>query len=117
VYKLWKELLRRPWAYRLALRLGRVLRLWARDGWLKQLPPRASGWTAARNFPAPARHSFRQLWARKKEVNLGAFERSFNPQPSAAAVRDKPWIKGVGSLFVRQKDSRPLLRRSYESHT
>jgi len=62
-YWLWKEVLRRPWLYRLALRLARpVLRTLARDGWLSKLPPPGSGWTQARDFPAPALRSFRERW-------------------------------------------------------
>ncbi len=59
----WKEVLRRPWLYRLALRLARwTLRPLARDSWLRRLPGPGSGWTGVRDFPAPARQSFRDLW-------------------------------------------------------
>jgi L-lactate dehydrogenase complex protein LldF len=62
-YWLWKQVLRRPWLYRLALRAGRwAARLLAKDGWLTKLPGPAGGWTAARDFPAPARRSFRERW-------------------------------------------------------
>jgi L-lactate dehydrogenase complex protein LldF len=62
-YWLWKEVLRRPFLYRLALRVARpVLRLLARDGWLRKLPGPGAGWTAARDFPAPAAQSFRERW-------------------------------------------------------
>jgi L-lactate dehydrogenase complex protein LldF len=62
-YRLWGLVLRRPWLYRLALRLARLtLRPLARDGWLRRLPGPAAGWTAARDFPAPAARPFRQLW-------------------------------------------------------
>jgi L-lactate dehydrogenase complex protein LldF len=62
-YWLWKEVLRRPYLYRLALRLARpVLRALARDGWLRKLPGPAGGWTEARDFPAPAARSFRERW-------------------------------------------------------
>ncbi len=62
-YWLWKEVLRRPWLYRLALRVARpVLRRLARDGWLSKLPGPAAGWTEARDFPAPAARSFRERW-------------------------------------------------------
>jgi L-lactate dehydrogenase complex protein LldF len=62
-YRVWKEVLRRPWLYRLALRCARlVLRPWAQDGWLRRLPGPGRGWTAGRDFPAPAVHSFRERW-------------------------------------------------------
>jgi len=62
-YWLWKEVLRRPWLYRLSLRLSRwFLRPLARDGGLKKLPGPGAGWTAARDFPAPATRTFRERW-------------------------------------------------------
>ncbi len=63
-YVAWREVLKRPWLYRLALRLSRwLVRPLARDGWLKKLPGPGAGWTEARDFPAPARQSFRERWA------------------------------------------------------
>jgi L-lactate dehydrogenase complex protein LldF len=62
-YWAWKEVLRRPWLYRLLLRVSRwLLRPLARDGWLRRLPGPGAGWTAARDFPAPAKRSFRERW-------------------------------------------------------
>jgi L-lactate dehydrogenase complex protein LldF len=62
-YRLWRSVLQRPWLYRLALRGARlVLRPFARAGWLRRLPGPGRGWTAARDFPAPARRSFRERW-------------------------------------------------------
>ncbi len=34
-----------------------------RDGWLKKVPPPISGWTASRDFPAPASQSFGKWFA------------------------------------------------------
>jgi L-lactate dehydrogenase complex protein LldF len=63
-----KEVLRRPWLYRLSLRLARwVLRPLGHDGWLKHLPGPGGAWTAARDFPAPARRPFREMWRELKE--------------------------------------------------
>jgi L-lactate dehydrogenase complex protein LldF len=62
-YWLWKELLRRPWLYRLALRAARLVgHVLAKDGWFSKLPGPAAGWTATRDFPAPAPRSFRERW-------------------------------------------------------
>jgi L-lactate dehydrogenase complex protein LldF len=62
-YWAWKEVLKRPWLYRLALRLARLtLRPLARNDWLRGLPGPGSGWTASRDFPAPAKRSFRERW-------------------------------------------------------
>jgi L-lactate dehydrogenase complex protein LldF len=62
-YLAWKEVLKRPWLYRLALRLSGWLVLpFAHDGWLKKLPGPGAGWTQARDFPAPATQSFRDWW-------------------------------------------------------
>jgi L-lactate dehydrogenase complex protein LldF len=62
-YWLWKEVLRRPWLYRLAQRGARAfLRPLARGGWLRRLPGPGAGWTAARDFPAPAARPFRERW-------------------------------------------------------
>ena len=66
-YWAWKEVLRRPWLYRLSVRLARwFLRPKAKDGWLTRLPGPGAGWTEARDFPAPAARSFRERW---KELN------------------------------------------------
>jgi L-lactate dehydrogenase complex protein LldF len=62
-YMLWAQVLRRPWLYRLARRLAWIaLRPLASDGWLTRLPGPGAGWTDVRDFPAPARRSFRELW-------------------------------------------------------
>ncbi|MDP9317480.1 MAG: LutB/LldF family L-lactate oxidation iron-sulfur protein [Actinomycetota bacterium] len=43
-----------------ASRLGRLL---GRGGRIRRLPPPLSGWTAARDAPAPPRQTFREWWA------------------------------------------------------
>ena len=61
-YWLWKEVLQRPWLYRLSLRLALGAATPGRDGWLRRLPGPGAGWTAARDFPVPAARSFRERW-------------------------------------------------------
>jgi len=62
-YWLWKEVLRRPWLYRLAMRVARLaVRPLAKGGWLSRLPGPGAGWTSVRDFPAPAARSFRERW-------------------------------------------------------
>jgi len=62
-YRLWREILQRPRLYGAAVRLARlVLRFRSSGGWLKKLPGPGAGWTQARDFPAPAPKSFRELW-------------------------------------------------------
>ncbi len=52
-YAMWAQVLRRPWLYRLATRMARmVLRPLATKGWLAHLPGPGGGWTSVRDFPA-----------------------------------------------------------------
>jgi L-lactate dehydrogenase complex protein LldF len=62
-YVLWAQVLKRPWLFRLATRLASLfVRPWASNGWLSRLPGPGGGWTEVRDFPAPARRSFREQW-------------------------------------------------------
>jgi L-lactate dehydrogenase complex protein LldF len=66
-YRLWREVLRWPWLYRLALIGARfTLRPRAREGWLSHLPGPGAAWSLSRDFPAPAAQSFRERW---RELN------------------------------------------------
>jgi L-lactate dehydrogenase complex protein LldF len=37
----------------------------ATDGWIRELPLHLAGWTASRDFPAPAKESFQERWAKR----------------------------------------------------
>lgn len=70
IYRLWSHLLRSPRMYRWSTWLAsRILPRLARDGWLKWMPGPAKGWTACRDFPAPARRSFREQWKDLQQGN------------------------------------------------
>jgi L-lactate dehydrogenase complex protein LldF len=62
-FRLVSMVMQRPWLYRLALRMARlVLRPFACEGWLRRLPGPGGNWTQARDFPAPAARPFRDRW-------------------------------------------------------
>lgn len=62
VYGLWKLGLRSPRLYRIGAWLTTRLLGGRAGGWFKSLPGPFSGWTHARDFPAPAQRSFRDHW-------------------------------------------------------
>ena len=65
-YRLWAATLRRPWLYRLATWLTtRTIGRWKRSRpWFTRLPGKLHGWTAKRDFPAPAAQRFRDWWSK-----------------------------------------------------
>jgi len=40
-------------------------------GWVQRLPKVASGWTQIRDMPAPAKHTFHDLWHRRPHSTIG----------------------------------------------
>jgi L-lactate dehydrogenase complex protein LldF len=66
IYGLWKLGLRSPRLYRIGAWLTTRLFGGRAGGWFKRLPGPFAGWTHARDFPAPARRSFRDLWTELK---------------------------------------------------
>jgi L-lactate dehydrogenase complex protein LldF len=63
IYRIWSRLMRSPFWYRLLTRTAaRVLPWFGKNGWLTRLPGPLAGWTACRDFPAPAKKSFRDQW-------------------------------------------------------
>lgn len=69
-YRGWARMLRRPWMYRAATWLAsRTVGRWKRrSGWLQSLPGPLGGWTAKRDFPAPAAQRFRDWWEREGKL-------------------------------------------------
>jgi len=62
----WRWVATRPTLYHLGERVAaRVLKALARDGRLRKLPF-ASGWTAARDLPAPAGRTFLEQWQKQR---------------------------------------------------
>lgn len=65
-YGVWARAMRSPWSYRAATWLAtHTVGRWVRGGWIKRLPAKLHGWTAARDFPAPAAERFRDWWDRE----------------------------------------------------
>jgi L-lactate dehydrogenase complex protein LldF len=63
-YRLWARAMRSPRLYRASTWLAArtVGRLRRNSGWLSRLPAGLRGWTANRDFPAPAPQRFRDWW-------------------------------------------------------
>lgn len=67
-YRIWSRAMRSPTLYRLGTWLAtRTVGRWnAAAGWLRRLPGGLRGWTATRDFPAPAPERFRDWWEREE---------------------------------------------------
>jgi L-lactate dehydrogenase complex protein LldF len=71
-YRAWGAILSRPRLYRLGMRAARIaLRALGRGDserrWIERGPGPLAGWTAERDLPAPAPHSFRDWWRAERE--------------------------------------------------
>ena len=69
-YRVWGRAMRSPRLYRVGTWLAtRTLGRWCRGtGWLRRLPGALGGWTASRDFPAPAPRRFRDWWREEQET-------------------------------------------------
>ena len=64
---LYARLATRPRLFRAATRVGRgLVRLRAKDGWVRRLPGPLNGWTAYRDLPAPAARTFTAAWRQRQ---------------------------------------------------
>jgi L-lactate dehydrogenase complex protein LldF len=65
----WARLWSSPAGYRASTAVVRVTTYAGRDGWARRFPglPGLSGWTGARDLPLPARRTFRDRYARRRE--------------------------------------------------
>jgi len=66
-YRWWAKTLRSAWWYQtLSWWASRTAGWWYRkSGWMKRLPGELHGWTAQRDFPAPASERFRDWWRKE----------------------------------------------------
>ncbi len=64
--RLWAAAMRTPARYAMAFGAARLaLRMLSRRGAVRWLPGPFGGWTRGRNFPAPPRKTFRQMWTER----------------------------------------------------
>ncbi|MGE3842518.1 MAG: LutB/LldF family L-lactate oxidation iron-sulfur protein [Vicinamibacterales bacterium] len=75
----WAFIMAHPLAYRAAGRVGRLLsRVLVRNGSIERLPWPLDDWSTDRDFPAPPRHTFGDMWRQRERertrqrVNAGA---------------------------------------------
>ncbi len=62
-FRLWRIGMCSPLLYRIGAKMNRwFMRLVGRSGWIGRLPGPLAAWTDHRDFPAPARRSFREQW-------------------------------------------------------
>jgi L-lactate dehydrogenase complex protein LldF len=65
--KIYAETVQRPWLYRLGGKMaGWGLRLIAKDGWSRSLPPPLNAWTGQRDFPTFAPQTFQERWQKRR---------------------------------------------------
>ncbi len=87
VMRVWGAILKRPWAYRVAARVGRAVQRsmgegiassdpFADRGWISSAPGPLAGWTDVRDLPTPTSRSFREWWAARRTEDRRGEERS-----------------------------------------
>src|SRR5258708_583817 len=67
IYRLWAWAMKSRFLYTWIAEAQKLeLRRRAYNGWIREMPKIASGWTQVRDMPQPAERTFRQLWYKKK---------------------------------------------------
>ena len=68
VYRLWGWGLKSPFLYNTigAFQKWELRSRADRNGWIRNLPKIAAGWTQIRDMPAPAKKTFHQLWKKHR---------------------------------------------------
>jgi L-lactate dehydrogenase complex protein LldF len=67
MYRVWAWTYASRFRYEMSAKASNLfLRLTAKSGFVRRLPPPGSGWTRVRDLPAPAKQSFRDLWRAKR---------------------------------------------------
>lgn len=72
VWRAWRNGMMKRSRFNLASKLGRWFTApMNRNGWMSKAPPPISGWTRSRDFPAPAKETFAQKFAKRKKQGRG----------------------------------------------
>ena len=57
-----------PWLWKMGARIARqATGFMAKQGWIRKMPGPLSAWTGERDFPALAKESFQEKWAKQKK--------------------------------------------------
>ncbi len=87
VMKLWSEVLKHPWMYRMGAAAARAVQrsmgeetttkdAYSDRKWITSAPGPVSGWTSVRDLPTPTSRSFRDWWATRPDDAPGGGSRA-----------------------------------------
>ena len=67
VYRMWARTMRSSLLYNMIGKFQKfeLRRRAGEDGWIRDLPKVAAGWTQIRDMPAPAKKTFHQMWKKR----------------------------------------------------
>ena len=90
-------ILRSPWRYRRALRMGRRFqRRFVQEGWITRLPGLGGGWTQGRDLQSLPEESFREWWDRER----GKGQEKEKSRSLPAAAETEPPSRETGQSTV-----------------